>query len=249
MAKVSIYSETIKKVLCYPDYSERCYFERLKELEELSVNYVLLEGKKLVYGIIPVLGKGYASIALKAITSNGKVVTLKIRRTDSRRKSMENEAICLAIANTVDVGPRLLGFTDNILMYTFIDGRPLSEWFSENIEPSVLKNTVRDVLKQCFRLDRAPLDHGELSRPHKHIIVDYENKPYIVDFESASCTRRPANLSSIVSFFFIRKNPISKTLKDVLKYDVDSILKSVKEYKRNISRETFLTVLRTLNLL
>lgn len=249
MVKVSIYSETIKKVLCYPDYSEECYFERLNELKELGVNHVLLEGKKLVYGIVPVLGKGYASIVLKAITSNGKIVTLKIRRTDSRRKSMENEAICLAIANTVDVGPPLLGCTDNILMYAFIDGRPLSEWFSENIEPNVLKNTIKDVLKQCFRLDRAPLDHGELSRPHKHIIIDYENKPHIVDFESASYTRRPANLSSIINFLFIRKNPISRTLKEILKYDVDNVLKGIREYKRNISRETFLTVLRTLNLL
>ncbi len=249
MVRVRIDSEKLKNILCYPEYSDECYYERLKELDELGVKYILLEGGKVLFGNIHVLGKGYASVVLKAETCDGDIVTLKVRRTDSRRKSMENEAICLAIANTVNVGPQILGFTENILMYRFIEGRTLDTWFKGISEPNVIRSVIVDILRQCFRLDLAPLDHGELNRPHKHVIVDKRNRPYIIDFESASYVRKPANLSSAVSFFFIRKNMISNMLREILRYDVNDVLESIRKYKRTYEAKYFLALLRAAKLI
>lgn len=248
MVIVKISSSILKPLLCYPKFSEKCHIERIRELEDLGVKFIVLEGSLNIYGKLKVLGKGYSSLVVKAIIEDHEYVTLKIRRTDSRRKTLAYEAECLALANTVNVGPKLLGFTDNVLMYKFVEGIILSKWFRQITELNTVKNVLKNILQQCFRLDMVSLDHGELSRPEKHILITKNNIPYIIDFESASTRRKPANLLSIINYLFIRRKPFTDKLRALMKYDVNELIDVLRTYKKHKSRDTFIKILKTLNL-
>ena len=58
------------------------------------------------------------------------------------------------------------------------------------------------------------LDHGELSRMPKHVIVG--KKITIIDFESSSVERRVSNVTSATQAFFIGSG-ISKIVKPLCK--------------------------------
>ena len=83
-----------------------------------------------------------------------------------------------------------------------IDGDLLPNWLETNKDQSTVKQVLGEVLEQCFRLDQAGLDHGELSKAPKHLLVDKAEKPFIVDFETASVERRVANVTAVCQYLF-----------------------------------------------
>lgn len=241
--------ERYARVICYPRYGPEDLKMRLKEMKQLSVRAVEFVGEKTVFDL-PVLGKGCVSVVVLAHTGFGKAA-LKIRRTDADRPSMHHESEMLTIANTVAVGPRLIGFTENLLLMEFIDGRLLPIWI-EKIQgtgaESKIPHVLGNVMEQSYRLDETGLDHGELSRASKHIIVPLENDPYILDFESASINRRISNVTSICHYLFVRSEvarAVNEKLGSIRKEDLIKLLRS---YKKNRSRQNFENVLRTCRL-
>jgi hypothetical protein len=60
------------------------------------------------------LGKGYRGLVLRG-RLGGWDAALKILRTDSTVPSLRGEAEATLIANRADVGPKVLGFTENII--------------------------------------------------------------------------------------------------------------------------------------
>jgi putative serine/threonine protein kinase len=94
-------------------------------------------------------------------------------------------------------------------------------------------------LEQCWRLDRAGLDHGELSHAPKHIIVDSQNKPVIVDFETASQNRKPSNVTSIAQFLFISGVVAQKIAQKIGEKDREAVIEALRRYKADGSRQNF----------
>lgn len=231
-------------ILCYPKVEQSELESRIKELEKLDVEALEFTGRKTAFNV-QVLGKGYVGIVVVTYTRTGKAA-LKIRRMDADRAEMQHEAEMLKLANKVNVGPQLLNVTKNFLLMEFIEGKLLPEWIQQ-------KNTVRhrlktrqvltDILEQCWRLDQIGLDHGELSRAHEHIIVDKADKPYILDFETASTNRRVSNVTSISQFLFIGSQ-IAKELKDkICKINQKELIHILKTYKQQPTRENFEKIL------
>ena len=232
------------EVLCYPRYDLKEAEKRLRELKRLGVKALEFAGEKRAFDVY-VLGKGYVGIVVAAYTDVGKVA-LKIRRVDASRAGMQHEAEMLKRANAVSVGPELVGFTENFLLMEFIEGARLPKWI-ENLKGRGTKarihKVLRDILEQCWRLDRVGLDHGELSRAPKHVIVGANNTPYIVDFETASINRKVSNVTSICQYLFIRSE-LAKTIERKLgKADTKTLIHTLKAYKRKQTRENFEEVL------
>ncbi len=191
------------------------------------------------------MGKGYVGIVVAAYTDAGKAA-LKIRRVDADRTGMQHEAEMLKRGNDVGVGPKLFDVTENFLLMEFIEGTRLPRWI-ETLKGRGTKTRIhkvlRDVLEQCWRLDRAGLDHGELSRAPKHIIVGANNAPCVVDFETASINRKVSNVTSICQYLFIGSQ-LAKTIKKKLgKVDTKTLLHALKAYKQKQTRENFEEVL------
>jgi len=238
-----LHEEKYGRILCYPRYDVKEVRRRVEELKELEVKALEFTGEKTVFDL-PVLGKGYVGIVVAA-SMDGRKVALKIRRVDADRSGMRREADMLRKANAVDVGPNLIDATENFLLMEYIEGTLLPRWveaLKERVKPRI-RRVLRDVLEQCWRLDKVGLDHGELSRAPKHIIVDAKDKPCIVDFETASTRRRVSNATSICHYLFMGSQT-AKTIEKILgKIDKEGLIRALRTYKPRHTREEFEKVL------
>ena len=89
--------EPYSTVLAYPKPTKPKLKSRIKELKKLGIKSISFQGE-LKLGTLNVLGKGYVGIVVLA-KNKKKKVAIKIRRIDSSRKEMTNEAKFLKIAN------------------------------------------------------------------------------------------------------------------------------------------------------
>lgn len=238
-------AEAYGQVMCYPRCSVNEWKNRLEELRNLGMTAIEFSGKKVVAGL-PVLGKGCVGIVIGAYRRSEKVA-MKIRRVDADRTRMQQEAEMLKTANTVRVGPCLLDVSDNFLIMDFVEGMMLPEWLHD-LERSgaklKVKRVLQNVLEQSWRLDELGMDHGELSRAPKHIIVDADGKPWIVDFESASVNRKVSNVTSMCHYLFISRS-IAEIMQSIIgQLDRAKLVQALKNYKQNRTRENFEKILK-----
>jgi putative serine/threonine protein kinase len=238
--------EPYASIICYPKTSKTELKKRLKELQKLGMKSLEFSGEKEAFSV-PVLGKGCVGIVTIAYR-NGEKAALKIRRVDADRARMQQEAKMLKKANSVHVGPRLLGVSKNFLLMQFIDGDLLPKWVEKRRGKTQIRKVLHEVLEQCWRLDIADLDHGELSHAPKHIIIDKKSKPFIVDFETASLNRKPSNVTSICQFLFISGVVAEKVAEKLGGKNKKAIIEVLRRYKRDRTRENFETVLETCGL-
>jgi putative serine/threonine protein kinase len=238
--------EPYASVICYPRRSKAELKKRLKELQKLGIEVLEFSGEKEAFNT-PVLGKGCVGIVTVAYR-DGEKLALKIRRVDADRSGMTQEAGMLERANSVRVGPRFLGASKNFLLMQFIDGDLLPKWLEKRREKVQVRKVLREVLEQCRRLDKAGVDHGELSHAPKHIIIDKEGKPFIVDFETASTNRKPSNVTSICQFLFISGAVAKKVAEKLGEKDRDAIIEALRCYKKARTCENFEKVLEACSL-
>lgn len=182
---------------------------------------------------VSLLGKGVAAMVVVGII-DGRKVALKIRRVDSRRGDMVNEAKMLQTANSVDVGPRYVGATSDVLAMELVEGQRLPVWLS-NLKgrgrKKRVKTAVKTMLEQCRKLDSIGLDHGELSRAHKNVLVMGDDRPWILDFESASNSRRPSNFTSLTQYLFLGGGMARKVHRVLGPVEREELLKCLRQYK------------------
>ena len=213
---------------------------RLKELEKLGVQSLEFAGEKSIFDV-PVLGKGCVGVVVVAYTNLGRAA-LKIRRVDADRKGMFHEGEMLQRANAIDVGPKLLEISENFLLMELVEGTHFPEWI-ESVEGREIHLRIRmvleDVLEQCYRLDESGLDHGELSKAPKHIIVDADDLPYLIDFESASINRRVSNVTSVCQYLFLGSQIADKVKDKLGKVNEKELINVLRNYKRERTRENF----------
>ena len=240
--------EPYSSILGYPKASKRQLISRISELEKLGINRVSFRGP-MKLGSLNVLGKGYVGIVILA-KKNTKTVAVKIRRLDSPRKQMNDEANLLKKVNEVGIGPKLIGSSKNFLIMEYLDGKKIGEWIKEikgKGSAKRFKKIVKIVLDDCYKLDKAGIDHGELSTISKHVIIG-KSKSTIIDFESSSLDRKVSNVTSATQGIFIGSG-ISISAKRISKIpSKNKIIAALRDYKKLGNRESFDNVLKVLNL-
>ena len=232
------------QVLCYPRCEQEELGRRLKELERLGVQTLEFTGEKSVFDV-PVLGKGCVGVVVVAYTNSGRAA-LKIRRVDADRKGMFHEGEMLKRTNAIDVGPKLLEISENFLLMELVEGTHFPEWIKSmegREEQWRVRLVLKDVLEQCYRLDEAGLDHGELSNAPKHIIVDADDRPHLIDFETASINRRVSNVTSVCQYLFLGSQIADKVKEKLGKVDEKELINALRTYKRERTRENFEKIL------
>ena len=240
--ELDIRSSKLVPLILYPRFSESEYKARIVEMESLGITSIILDGKAMVNSA-RVAGKGSVGLVVKAKVGT-KVCALKVRRTDADRKTMENEARLHKIANSEGVGPSLEGHTKNLLAMEFIAGQSIFDWAGNNAARSRMRAVVTDILEQCFRLDRAGLDHGELSRMTRHVIVS--DRSYIIDFESASTIRRTCNVTAAAQSIFLYGIVANRVKKILGNTDREKVMRALRTYKHSHTRANFDAVLDSL---
>ena len=204
--------EPYASIVCYPRTNPTEIQSRIEELQQLRVEALEFRGKTSAANV-PVLGKGYVGVVVVAHVCEENAA-LKMRRSDADRENLEHEAALLAKANSVNVGPRFFAVSKNFLLMQLIEGDLFEDWLRLQKDKQLVDKVLADVLEQCWRLDEAGLDHGELSKAPKHLLVDKADKPFIVDFETASLHRRVINVTSVCQFLFMGNSQAAKALAD-----------------------------------
>ena len=232
----------VSLILCYPHPTESETFSRIEELRTLGVEALIFRGRTNIFGV-PVLGKGHVGVVVAALY-RGRELALKIRRVDADRENMRREAEMLRKANDVSVGPKILSHTDNFLLMELVEGKNLWEWLREPKEAERVRRVLWELMGQCRRLDEEGIDHGELSRAHRHVVVTPSEQVRIIDFETASTSRRASNMTSIAHYLFFNKEN-SEVIQRILgEIDTEELQSKLGRYKRNPTEENFKEILR-----
>lgn len=236
-------------LLCYPKPDPSEFSKRVSEMRGLGVRALILGGPKEI-GRFRILGKGCTSLVIKAEAAEG-MAALKARRLDANRPSMAREAELLALANRAGIGPKLMGASEDFLLMEFVEGHDISSVLDRPLElglgPDALRGVLGALLFDAFKLDSIGLDHGELSRADGHVIIARDGRAFILDFESASVSRRPSNLTSLAHYLFLSRR--SGGLAPILGMpDRGVLIEALREYKAAPSIERFQRVMRALGL-
>ncbi len=226
----------------FPDWDATKAEAKIAELRELGVEALVFEGRHTVE-TIPVQGKGNTSVVFKAITRLGPCAAT-IRRSDADRTSFDEEARLLKAANDAGVGPKLIAWRRSVFLMELIEGPYLSEWI-KNLGPAdagVLRSVFRNLVDQARRLDLAGIDHGELVRLRRHTLMR-GLEPVIIDFESASTTRRVANVTTIIQSLFL--NTLTSLVVERIMGlpDREGLLTALRAYRRDKSEANYAALL------
>jgi putative serine/threonine protein kinase len=234
----TLVEEPYASIVCYPRANLTEMQKRIEELRNHGVLSVEFIGKTLASNI-PVLGKGYVGVVVLA-NVNGQRVALKMRRIDAGRLDFIHEAEMLQKANVIGVGPKFIAVSNNFLLSQLIDGDLLEDWLETHKDKELVRKVLVEILEQCWSLDEAGLDHGELSKAPKHLLVDKTKKPFIVDFETASVMRKVINVTSMCQFLFIGNSSVAKRLGIVFgERNRSELIAALKCYKGNRNRRNF----------
>ena len=233
------------RILGFPKPTKREITNRIQEMKKLGIKSVSFDGPTELEGL-KILGKGYVGVVVLAKIKNN-VFAVKIRRIDAPRKRMQDEARFQKIANNVNVGPKLIQASKNFLVMEYIKGEKIISWAkkTETKSPEI-RHVINNVLRDCFLLDHAGLDHGELSTIDKQVIVDKNTT--IIDFESSSIQRKTSNVSAAVQAIFIGTG-LSKIIKKKIRVpEKTSIIYVIRKNKKNPTEENFLDITNELKL-
>lgn len=230
--------EPYASIMCYPRSSPAEIRNRIEELRQHGVEALEFAGKAHASNI-PVLGKGYVGVVVIAHLK-GQKAALKMRRIDADRTDFKHEAEMLKKANAIGVGPKFIAESTNFMLSQLIDGDLIETWLETQRDKVVIRGVLIDILEQCWRLDEAGLDHGEISKATKHLLVDKENHPFIVDFETASVVRKVINVTSVCQFLFMGNSRAAKLLGEVFGQKPKSeLIAALKNFKKNTNRKNF----------
>ncbi len=247
---VSLDSEEAATILSYPRIDDKVARSRAEELKKLGVEAIILEGERRLTPGIPVLGKGFSSVVVKAVL-NGQVVVIKVRRLDSRRGSLEREGELLRQAYLVGAAPRPFHVHRDFIIMQFIDGIELGTWIKglDLYSKEHITTFLRDALERARALDKAGIDHGELSRPLHHVILSLnEGRTYIIDYESSSTARKPRNVTSLASGLMLKPSAYSAKLRALLHINTAEAIEALRAYKRHPTDDSFHALLKALKL-
>jgi putative serine/threonine protein kinase len=236
-----------RELIAYPKPSADAVELRIRQLKDLGISGLEFQGP-LKMGRLSVLGKGVVGLVFSG-RADGTHVAVKIRRVDSRRASMSHEAEMIKAANNAGIGPRLLGSSSDILEMQFVNGQTLPLWISSlkgSGTRARVRFTFRSLLEQCARLDAYGLDHGELSRAHKNVLVSAEGRPWILDFESASLMRRVNNFTSITQYLFLSGRFARRVVRVLGSVQQDELVGYLRLYKAGKTNDAFDAVVKML---
>jgi release factor glutamine methyltransferase len=200
---------------------------------------------------------------------NYKKVAIKIKNPESKAiLRIDNEIKSLKILNIKNIGPKLLFYDNDFLVYEFVDGNGILEFFDSiikkisinkyNKKNHNLKNKIKNdknkkivlkiikkILNQMFIMDKLKINKEEMSHPQKHILIDKKNNPVLIDFERAHYTIKPGNVTQFCDFL------ISNNIKTILKnnniiINKDKMINAAKKYKKQQNKENFNNILKTI---
>lgn len=163
--------------------------------------------------------KGKRSKVYTAFYKNKKVIVKYTKR-------VKTEVKWLKFLKKLNFVPKLIYHDEEKLVYYFIDGITIEEYLKKkNIKP-----VLKQILRQCYELDKLKINKLELTNPYKHILIK-NSKAKMIDFERCYKTLKPKNVTQFVEYL-MRKRIIKRNIIPILK-----------EYKKSRIKTSFEKIL------
>ncbi len=231
-------------LLCFPYPNEDCVRIRTEKLVDVGVLTLLSEGKENMRGL-RVLGKGHASVVIKAILKPSLTVAIKVRRTDSKRDSLKLE--CEVMKAAYPVAPRVYHCEDDFIIMEYVDGVPIGE-----VMDKVIMEGCDEALPMVFKvlgaaryLDLMGVEHKELSLLREHVLITGNGRVKVIDYESASPSEAPCNVCRVCSWFIYRSAFGRVCCRNLERLETE-LRKVLRKYKARATNEAFKTVINVI---
>lgn len=184
--------------------------------------------------------KKFLAYGKRGIVSVYKNYVIKERRQDSDSlMTIENESEFNIKLNKLGIGPKFY-FKDKdnkFLIREFIVGKTIYDWIT-TAKNSEIKKVILNVLNQCRAMDKARINKFEMTNPHKDLIINKSNKPFIIDFERCRKTNKTKNVTQFLQF--LSHGKMSFELKDrKIILDKKIILELSTNYKKEMKEKEF----------
>lgn len=166
-------------------------------------------------------------------------VAVKVQREDSKAVGrIENEIKWLQQLNKESIGPRLLFHGSTYLAYEFVEGMFITEWIKQSTKKEIQK-ILLILLEQCFVMDKLNVNKEEMHHPLKHIIIDHNNYPTLIDFERCKETESPQNVTQFVEYICRMKPELQQKGFTI---DVTTLRALAQEYKETYTQDRFINL-------
>ncbi len=250
--------EKVEEILVH-NMMEFRELERLKiPFEELYVYEVRKSGllreleKKAIEGIhyfakgsrgVIFVGKHNLSTRVKKmipLTPRFQTVAIKVENLASKAEgTIRSEALWLERLNAEGIGPRLL-FAGEVegeeyVVYEFVEGEYLEDWLA-GADTKEVEVVFTRVLEQCFVLDLLKVSKEEMHRPLKHVIVQQNLHPILIDFERTKATEKPQNVTQFLEYICRVEKELEKK---EIRFSVAKVREAARLYKSLLNREQF----------
>ncbi len=172
--------------------------------------------------------KGHRGILFTGNYKNKKIV-VKAKLPESKAVGrIQNEIKYLRILNKKNIGPRLLFYNKDFLVYEFVEGSFIVDYIKDNDKNKIIK-VLKNVFNQLYIIDKLMVDKEEMHHPLKHVIIGKKitlldakkskisgisktAKAVLIDFERCHKTKKPKNVTQFGDF--ISSRYVSSILKN-----------------------------------
>ncbi|MEB2793251.1 MAG: hypothetical protein G5Z42_04775 [Caldisphaeraceae archaeon] len=217
----------IDRVLYYPNKPISVKSKRVEEAERIGIKYLCNFGPQRIYGnkykAINILGKGHSSIVSLVFVKGLGIKVAKIRRIDSKRKTLSNEARMLMQSSKVGVSPKVYYYSEDFIIMDYVGTISLG-YIIRNLKENERKRFLLSAINSARLLDSIGILHSELNRPWSNVFFPSypsEFPSMIIDLESSSlgCGNVNKIVGGILSKFRVnkRKRNLYKLLKEYKK--------------------------------
>ena len=168
-------------------------------------------------------------------------VAVKIHNPlSSAECAIYKEAKMLPLVNKLKIGPKFIDAEKDYVIYEFIQGEPF-----QKLLPNLKKNEtlaiIKKIIHQLFVLDNAGIVKEEMSNPYKHIIIEKNKHPVLIDFERSHISPKQHNVTQFCTYLLrlrhlLLPKKISVTQEQIVEWAKDYTLFPEKKRKNHLDK-------------
>ena len=195
---------------------------------------------------IAYFSKGKRGIIYTALYK-GKKVAIKAKHPESKAVDrIRNEHHYLKLLNKKGIGPKAVFFKSNTLVYEFVEGEFLVDWIQHSTKKDIIE-ILKNIFLQLYQIDKFGINKEEMHHPVKHILVNKDGKPVLIDFERAYQTKKPHNVTQFCQFL-TAGNTQQMLKKRHVPIQKAKLRKYAQWYKKQRTRKAFVSIMKTISL-
>tara|TARA_Y100000310_G_C20701175_1_gene830017 strand:- start:4305 stop:4919 length:615 start_codon:yes stop_codon:yes gene_type:complete len=191
--------------------------------------------------------KGHRGILYTGEYKDKKVV-IKAKLPESKAiDRIENEGNWLKRLNKIKIGPKLIKATKDYFFYEYVEGEFILDYIKKlkKDDKKTIIQILKEVLRQCYELDKLKVDKEEMHHPIKHILIDENLNITMLDFERCHIVDYGKNVTQFV-VFLMRLNELLSEYS--INLSREKLIALSKVYKRQQTEENFDNILKEIEI-